>query len=56
MSDNIYASLSDQSICVSITTYNTPFDSPPANYVKINSHDESLLGKKWNGSSWVESD
>lgn len=52
MSDHTYAALNDESICEAVTTYRTPFDSPPSHYVKIDSHDESLLGKRWNGSSF----
>ena len=26
----------------------------PSNYLKIDSHDSSLIGKKWNGSAWEE--
>ena len=51
---NIYASLNKDSICEVITTYETPFDTPPSNYLKIDSHDSSLIGKKWNGSAWEE--
>ena len=47
-----YASLNGDSICEAITTYDTPFDSPPSHYVKIDSHDISLIGKRWNGSSF----
>ena len=52
MSDTIYASMDSESICNSITIYHTPFDSPPSHYMKIDSHDISLLGKRWNGSSF----
>jgi hypothetical protein len=52
MSDTTYASLNSDSVCEAVTTYRTPFDSPPSHYVKIDSHDESLLGKRWNGSSF----
>lgn len=49
---NIYAQLDNDSICVSITEYAQTLDNPPSNYKLIDSHDESLISKKWNGSSW----
>ena len=50
--NKIYAHLNSDNICEAITKYETPFDSPPSNYKELESFDESLLGKKWNGSSW----
>ena len=50
----VYAHLDSDNICEAITEYQTPLDSPPSNYKKLESKDESLLGKKWNGSSWEE--
>ena len=50
----IYANLNSDSICEAIIEYQTPLDNPPSNYKELESNDESLLGKKWNGSSWEE--
>ena len=52
MSDTTYASLNSDSVCEAVTTYYTPYDSPPSHYVEVDSHDISLLGKRWNGSSF----
>lgn len=49
---NIYAQLDSDNICTSITEYAQTLDNPPSNYKLIDSHDESLISKKWNGSSW----
>tara|TARA_Y100000114_G_C11579762_1_gene240486 strand:- start:4 stop:174 length:171 start_codon:yes stop_codon:yes gene_type:complete len=48
----IYAHLNSDNICEAITEYQTPLDSPPSHYKELESFDESLMGKKWNGSSW----
>jgi hypothetical protein len=48
----IYAQLDSDNVCEAITEYQTPLDSP--HYKELDSKDESLLGKKWNGSSWEE--
>ncbi len=50
----IYAHLNSDNICEAITEYSTPLNSPPSYYKELESNDESLLGKKWNGSSWEE--
>ena len=50
----IYANLNSDSICEAIIEYQTPLDSPPSSYKELDTHDESLLGKKWNGSSREE--
>ena len=50
----VYSHVNNDNICEAITEYQTPLDSPPSNYKEIDTHDESLIGKKWNGSSWEE--
>ena len=50
----IYAHLNSDNICEAITEYQTPLDSPPSNYQQIDSFDTSVIGKKWNGSSFEE--
>ncbi len=50
----IYANLNSDSICEAIIEYQTPLDSPPSSYKEIDTHDATLIGKKWNGSSWEE--
>ena len=50
----IYAHLNSDNICEAITEYHTPFDSPPSHYKEIDTNDPSLLGKRWNGSSFEE--
>ena len=50
----IYANLNSDNICEAIIEYLTPLDNPPSHYKELESKDESLLGKKWNGSSWEE--
>ena len=50
--NKIYAHLNSDNICEAITKYETLLDSPPSNYKELESFDGSLLGKKWNGSSW----
>ena len=50
----IYAHLDSDNVCEAITEYQTPLESPPSNYKELDSKDESLLGKKWNGSSCAE--
>ena len=50
----IYANLNSDSICEAIIEYQTPLDNPPSSYKEIDTHDATLIGKKWNGSSWEE--
>ena len=50
----VYAHLDSDNICEAITEYQTALESPPSHYKELESNDESLLGKKWNGSSWEE--
>ena len=50
----IYAHLNSDNICEAITEYSTSLDNPPSNYKELESVDETLIGKKWNGSSWEE--
>tara|TARA_B100000809_G_scaffold214896_1_gene219892 strand:+ start:422 stop:784 length:363 start_codon:yes stop_codon:yes gene_type:complete len=54
MSSIYYAYLNEDSICKGITQYEQALDNPPSNYKEVDSFDESLLDKKWNGSSWEE--
>tara|TARA_R100001086_G_scaffold117708_1_gene60451 strand:+ start:1041 stop:1211 length:171 start_codon:yes stop_codon:yes gene_type:complete len=48
----VYAHLNSDNICEAITEYQTTLDNPPSYYKELESFDESLVGKKWNGSSW----
>ena len=50
----VYAHLDSDNVCEAITEYQTPLDSPPSHYKELESKDESLMGKKWNGSSWED--
>ena len=52
MSSIFYAQLDSDNVCTSITQYEQALDSPPSTYKVIDYFDESLMGKKWNGSSW----
>lgn len=52
MSSIYYAQLNSDNVCTSVTQYEQALDNPPSNYKVIDSFDESLMGKKWNGSSW----
>ncbi len=54
MSSIYYAQLDGDNVCTSITQYEQALDTPPSSYKVIDSLDESLLGEKWNGSSWEE--
>ena len=54
MSNQIYAHLNSDNICEGITVYLTPLDNPPSHYKEIDTDDPTLIGKKWNGSSWEE--
>ena len=48
------AKCNSDNICEAITEYQTTLDSPPSSYKELESKDESLIGKKWNGSSGEE--
>ena len=48
----IYAHLNSDNICEAITEYQTLLDNPP--YKELDTNDPTLIGKKWNGSSWEE--
>ena len=50
----VYAHLNSDNICEAITEYSTPLNSPPSNYKELETVDQTLIGKKWNGSSWEE--
>lgn len=52
MSSIYYAHLDSDDVCTSITQYEQALDNPPPDYVLVDSFDESLVDKKWNGSSW----
>ena len=54
MSNQIYAHLNSDNICEGITEYQTTLNNPPSHYKELESVDETLIGKKWNGSSWEE--
>lgn len=49
-----YALLDEGNICISVIQYGQVLDIPPPNYLVIDSFNESLVGKKWNGTSWEE--
>ena len=49
-----YAQLDSNNICTTVTGYEQPVENLPSNYKEIDSFDESLVGKKWNGSAWEE--
>ena len=50
----IYAQLDSDNVCEAITEYQTTLNSPPSNYKELETNDPTLIGKKWNGSSWEE--
>lgn len=52
MSNTYYAQLDNNDICVSVLQYAQTLDNPPSNYKELDSFDDTLVGKKWNGSSW----
>lgn len=52
MSSIYYAQLDGNNVCTSVTQYEQALDNPPSNYKVIDSFDESLIGKKWDGSNW----
>ena len=51
MSNLIYAIVDDDGICTSITSYEQAIEANSL-MIKLEDIDESLLGKKWNGSAW----
>lgn len=48
-----YAQLDENSICF-VVTQNSGDMSQYPNLIRIQSFDDSLLGKKWNGTDWEE--
>jgi hypothetical protein len=52
MSSIYYAQLDNDDVCTSVTEYAQTLDNPPSNYKVVDSFDDTLVGKKWNGSSW----
>ena len=50
----VYAHLDSDNICEAINEYQTALESPHSHYKELESNDDSLIGKKWNGSSWEE--
>ena len=52
MSSIYYAQLDSDDVCASVTQYEQTLDNPPSNYKELDSFDDTLVGKKWNGSSW----
>ena len=54
MSNLIYASIDENSICRAITEYGQALDSPASYMIALDSMDESIMGKKWTGSEWEE--
>ena len=53
MSNLIYAIIDDDAICTSITSYEQAIEVNSL-MIKLENIDQSLLGKKWNGSAWEE--
>ena len=49
---SIYAQIDSDNVCVSVIEYAQTLDNPPSNYKIVDSFDDTLVGKKWNGSSW----
>lgn len=47
-----YAQIDDNNTCEGVSQL-TEFDSRP-NMIQLDSFDESIIGKKWTGSEWVE--
>lgn len=54
MSNLVYAELDGNNICTGVNEYFQTLDNPPSNYLKIDSFDLTIIGKKWNGSSFEE--
>jgi hypothetical protein len=48
-----YASLDANSVCEAVNSYETQI-TPPDNYVPVNSDDDSIIGKFWNGTTFEE--
>tara|TARA_B100000929_G_C15197148_1_gene314425 strand:+ start:81 stop:419 length:339 start_codon:yes stop_codon:yes gene_type:complete len=53
LSNLIYAIIDDDAICTSITSYEQAIEVNSL-MIKLENIDQSLLGKKWNGSAWEE--
>ena len=49
---SIYAQIDSDNVCTSVIEYEQTLDNPPSNYKIVDSFDDTLVGKKWNGSSW----
>jgi len=54
MSSLVYAELDGNNICTGVNEYLQTLNNPPSNYQQIDSFDTSVIGKKWNGSSFEE--
>ena len=52
MSNTYYAQIDSDGVCTSVIGYAQTLDNPPSSYKELDSFDTSLMGKKWNGSSW----
>lgn len=47
-----YAQLNDDNICIAVTQSAGPLEG--AKFIALASFDLSVLGKKWQGGTWVE--
>lgn len=54
MSSLVYAELDGNNICTGVNEYFQTLNNPPSNYQQIDSFDISVIGKRWNGSSFEE--
>ncbi len=48
-----YADINSDSICIAVHSYETDITAP-SNYIPLDSHDDTLIDKRWNGSSFEE--
>ena len=48
-----YAEIDENSICKAVHSYETGI-TPPSHYVPVNSDDDSIIGKFWNGTTFEE--
>lgn len=54
MPSTYYATINDESVCVSTMTYLTPLNSVPGNYIPIESNEMTVIvGHTYTGGEWI---
>jgi len=54
MPETYYATIDNDSVCVSTMCYLTPLDNVPGNYITISSTDmTTIVGHTYDGGNWV---